>query len=192
MHMRKIILTEFVTLDGVMEDPGGGSFKYAGWTWPYGNDEFMKFKSEELFASDALLLGRVTYEGFAKSWPTMEGTGAFGEKMNSMIKYVVSDTLKTADWNNSHIIRGNVREEVLKLKEESGKDILVNGSSELAQTLMEHNMIDVYRLLVYPIVLGSGKHLFKEGVKIDLSLINVQSFTTGLVLLEYQAGKEDN
>src|SRR3954454_6700311 len=137
--MRKVIVSEFVTLDGVMEDPGGAEgFKHGGWTFQFGSTEQQQFKVEELFKADALLLGRVTYQGFAAAWPTMPGTGAFGERMNSLPKYVVSTTLNAVEWNNSRLIKQNVAEEVSRLKQQPGQDILVFGSGKLVQTLMEH------------------------------------------------------
>src|SRR5260221_5907778 len=147
--MRKIIVTEFMALDGVFEAPGpdGSGFKYEGWTMSYGNEEFMKFKSDELFASDALLLGRVTYEGFAKAWPGRTDEVGFADKFNSMPKYVVSKTLKKAEWNNSHIISDNIVEEIEKLKQQSGGDITVHGSGTLARFLLEHDLVDQLNLL---------------------------------------------
>lgn len=186
--MRKIVVTEFVTLDGVMQDPGGAeknTFKHGGWSMPYWSDEFASVKNNELMASDAQLLGRVTYEGFAKAWPTMQGTGGFGAKMNSMKKYVVSTTLKTAEWNNSTIISDNVVEEITKLKNQSGGDILVAGSAKLVQFLMKNNLVDEFTLLVYPVVVGEGKRLFADAPKIDLKLVESKSFATGVILLRY-------
>ena len=186
--MRKIIVSEFISLDGVFESPGddGSSFKHAGWTMPYGNDEFMKFKAEELFSSGALLLGAVTYDGFAKAWPTMKGAGEFGERMNSLPKYVVSTKLKEASWNNSTIISKNVAEEISKLKATEGQDILVFGSGVLVQTLIQNNLIDEIRLLVYPIILGSGKRFFQEEDIAKLQLLEARAFKTGVVLLRHR------
>src|SRR5947199_10784796 len=124
--MRKIVVSEFVTLDGVIEDPGGSEgTKHGGWSFQFGSEEQGKYKFDELFASDALLLGRATYQGFAAAWPTMPGTGEYGERMNSLPKYVVSTTLKTVEWNNSTLIKQNVAEEVAKLKQQPGQNILV-------------------------------------------------------------------
>lgn len=185
--MRKLVVSEFVSLDGVMEDPGGAEkFEHGGWTMPYFSDEAGKLKFDELLASDALLLGRVTYEGFAKAWPTMEGTGEFGERMNSLPKYVVSTTLKEVEWNNSRLITGNVVEEVSALKQQPGQDILVGGSAALVQTLRQHGLVDEYCLLVFPVVLGSGKRLFDGGNKTGLRLVETQAFGSGVVLLRYQ------
>ncbi len=178
--MRKIIVTEYLTLDGVFEEPGH-------WSFDYFNDEAMLYKRDELFSSDIQLLGRVTYEGFAKAWPTMPDTGDFGERMNSMPKYVVSTTLKNAEWKNTTIINKNVVEEIKKLKEQAGQHILVAGSGKLVQTLMNHDLVDEYRFMVHPVVLGSGKRLFPEGTEqCKLTLVETKSFKTGIVVLHYQ------
>lgn len=183
--MRKIIVTEYLTLDGVFEEPGH-------WSFDFWSDEAAKYKYDELFSSDAQLLGRVTYEGFAKAWPTMEGTGDFGERMNSMPKYVVSTTLKNAEWNNTSIISKNVVEEIKKLKEQSGQNILVAGSAKLVQTLMQHDLVDEYRFMVYPIVLGSGKRLFAEGADaLQLQLVETKTFRSGVVVLMYQPMRKE-
>jgi dihydrofolate reductase len=177
--MRKVIATEYVSLDGVMEEPGT-------WSFPFWNDEAAKYKYDELFASDALLLGRVTYQGFAAAWPTMTDTGDFGERMNSMPKYVASRTLDEVTWNAS-LITGDVAEAVARLKQQPGQDILLAGSGELLHTLMQHDLIDEYRLMVYPIVLGSGKRLFREGSDTKtLRLVGTQTFSSGVVILTYQ------
>jgi dihydrofolate reductase len=192
--MRKVVVTEYVTLDGVFEDPGGGEgTKHGGWSFQFWGEEAMKYKFDELFASDALLLGRVTYEGFAKAWPTMKDGGAFADRMNSIPKYVASTTLKELEWNNSHLITENIAEEVGALKQQEGKNILVAGSGQLVHTLMQHNLIDEYQLMVYPVVLGSGRRLFGDGSdKTVLKLVNTKSFSSGIVILSYQpAGKEE-
>jgi len=174
----------FLTLDGVMEDP-------QKWSFPYWNDEIAKFKKDELFATDAHLLGRVTYEVFAAAWPSRTDEAGFADRMNGLPKYVVSTTLEKAEWNNSTIIKENIAEEVSKLKRQPGQDILVAGSATLAQTLMRHDLTDEYRLLVYPIVLGSGKRLFKDGSKAGLKLVETKAFSSGVVLLRYRPeGKE--
>jgi len=198
MNMRKVIVTVFVSLDGVMQAPGGpdedteGGFKHGGWTGPYWNDEIGKFKLDEVLASDALLLGRKTYQGFAKAWPSVKDEDGFADKMNSMPKFVVSTTLEEGEWNNSRVIKDNIAEEVAKLKQQPGQGILIYGSGELAQTLMQHDLIDEYRLLVYPVVLGSGKRLFRDGSKAALKLVETKAFGSGVVLLRYQpAGKEE-
>ncbi|VVB89050.1 Uncharacterised protein [uncultured archaeon] len=188
VKMRKVIVSEFVTLDGVMEDPGGAEkFKHGGWTMPYWNEEIAKFKFDELFASDALLLGRVTYQGFAAAWPSRADEEGFADRMNSLPKYVVSTTLKEVEWNNSRLIKGNIAEEVSKLKQQPGQDILIAGSGELVNSLMQHDLIDEYRLLVYPVVLGSGKRLFKEGTNKTLRFVETKTFSSGVVLLSFQS-----
>jgi dihydrofolate reductase len=158
--MGKLVVTEFLTLDGVMQDPGGsGEFDRGGWAFQFDRGEGDKFKFDELMASDAQLLGRVTYEGFAKAWPTMEA-GEFGEKMNGMPKFVVSTTLENPEWNNTTVLRGDLVEEVDKLKRQFSGDILVAGSAQLAQSLFAHDLVEELHLMVYPVVLGGGKRLF--------------------------------
>ncbi len=180
--MRKVIASIYVTLDGVMEAPNEWSFQF----W---NEEAAKFKYDELFASDGLLLGRVTYEGFAAAWPTMTGTGEYGERMNSLPKFVVSKTLQKATWNAS-LIQDNIAEEVSKLKQQSGQDLLIFGSADLVQTLMQHDLIDEYRLMLYPVVVGHGKHLFREGSeKKTLKLVETKTFGSGVVILSYEPTK---
>jgi len=185
--MRKVFVTEFVSLDGVMEDPGGAEkFVHGGWTMPYWSDEIGKFKLDELFSSDALLLGRVTYQGFAAAWPSRTDEEGFAQRMNSLPKYVVSTTLDKAEWNNSHLIKGNIPKEVSQLKKQPGQDIMVAGSNRLVHTLMQHDLIDEYRLLVYPVVLGSGKRLFGDVSKATLRPVETKMFSSGVVLLRYQ------
>jgi len=176
--MRRIVVSEFVTLDGVMEDPGGAeAFDRGGWAFQFERGpDGDKFKLDEVLEADALLLGRKTYEGFAKAWPTVTDEVGFAEKMNSMPKYVVSSTLESADWNNSTVINGDVVEEVAKL----GGNILVAGSAQLVQTLMDHDLVDEYRLMIYPVLLGSGKRLFKDGVD-QTALQLVETNQTGQV-----------
>ncbi|MGI8552698.1 MAG: dihydrofolate reductase family protein [Dehalococcoidia bacterium] len=182
--MRQVIVSEFVTVDGVMEDPGGAEkFEHGGWTMPFWNDEIGKFKFDELLASDALLLGRVTYQGFAAAWPAMADEAGFAGRMNSLPKFVVSTTLKVVEWNNSRLIEGNIAEEVSKLMQQPGQDILVGGSGTLVHTLMQHGLVDEYRLLVYPVVLGSGKRLFEGGSKTPLKLVETKAFSSGVILL---------
>src|SRR2546430_5291356 len=154
--MGKIVVTEFVSLDGVMEDPGGAEgFKYGGWTFEISRgDEGDRFKLDEALSAEALLLGRVTFEGFAAAWPSREGE--FADKFNTMPKYVVSSTLHDPGWNNSTVLSGDVAEEVAKLKQEQNGDIVVHGSARLVQTLIKHDLVDDLRLLVDPVVLGSG------------------------------------
>jgi dihydrofolate reductase len=162
--MGRIVVTEFISLDGVIEDPGGAEdFKHGGWTFAFSTgEEGDRFKLEETLGADALLLGRVTYDGFAAAWPTMEGTGEFGEKMNGMPKYVVSSTLTDPGWSNSTVLQGDPVEAVSKLKQDVDGVILVAGSGRLAQLLLEHDLVDEIRLMVFPVVLGTGKRLFGE------------------------------
>ena len=160
--MSKLVVSQFITVDGVIEDPGGSEgFERGGWAFQFERGpEGDKFKLDELLASDVLLLGRVTYEGFAAAWPSR--TGDFAEKFNTMRKYVVSTTLDDPGWNNSTVIRADVAEEVAKLKDEPGGDVLVNGSVQLVRTLLEHDLVDELRLMVFPVVLGAGKRLFGD------------------------------
>ena len=160
--MSKIVVSQFITLDGVVEDPGGSEgFERGGWAFQFERGaEGDKFKLDELMASDALLLGRVTFEGFAAAWPTR--TGDFADKFNTMRKYVVSTTLDNPSWSNSTVIKGDVAEAVAGLKEQPGGDILVNGSVQLVRTLLEHDLVDELRLMVFPVVLGAGKRLFGD------------------------------
>ena len=183
--MRKIVVSEYLTLDGVMDEPGR-------WSFPFWSEEAAQFKSDELFASDALLLGRITYQGFAAAWPAMQAeTGAFGERMNNLPKYVVSTTLATADWNNSRLIRANVADEIARLKQEPGQDILVNGSGVLLDTLLEHALVDELRLMVHPIVVGAGKRLFREGSPRQTWLLTgTRPFASGIVVLTYAPAAE--
>jgi len=185
--MRKLKLIEYVTLDGVMEHPGpAGTFKYSGWTVPYWNDEIAKAQSEELFASDALLLGRVTYDEFVAAWPLRSGD-AFTDKMNSMTKFVVSrDASRKLEWNST-LLKGDVVEAVKKLKAQTGNDILVYRSSTLVHSLMEHGLIDWYRFIVYPLVLGEGRRFFKEArKKSELTLMSAVTTQKGVTLLTYR------
>ena len=178
--MRKLVVTEYLTLDCVFEEPGKWSFDWWG-------EEAMLYKRDELFSSDVQLLGRITYEGFAKAWPTMPDTGDFGERMNSMLKYVVSTTLTHADWQNSTILSKNNVEEVQKLKEQPGQNILVAGSGKLVQTLLQHRLVDELRFMVHPVVLGSGKRLFPEGTEqYKLRLLETKAFKSGIVVLHYE------
>jgi dihydrofolate reductase len=189
--MARIVITEFVSLDGVMEAPGGGEdYRHAGWTFEIDRGaEGDKFKLDETFASEALLLGRVTYEGFAAAWPSMEGD--FADKFNSMPKYVVSSTLETAEWNNSTVLSGDVVEEVSKLKQELDGDIVVHGSARLVQTLIEHDLVDELRLMVFPVVLGSGKRLFGDtSDKKRLRLTDSKTVGDGIAILIYEPVRE--
>jgi dihydrofolate reductase len=180
--MGKLVVTEFITLDGVIEDPGGSEkSERGGWAFQFDRgQDGDKFKFDELMASDAQLLGRVTYEGFAKAWPTMEGTGEFGEKMNEMPKFVVSTTLENPEWNNTTVLKGDLAEEVGKLKQRFAGDILVAGSAQLVQSLLAHDLVDEFHLMVFPVVLGSGKRLFADGA--DTKALNlVETMQTGSV-----------
>jgi dihydrofolate reductase len=185
--MGKIVVTEFISLDGVMQDPGGDSdWKHAGWTFKISRgEEGDKFKLDETFDTEALLLGRVTYQGFAKAWPSVPGP--FGDKFNSMPKYVVSSTLEKAEWNNSTILKGDVVKQVSKLKEKLKGNIAVHGSARLAQTLLEHDLVDELRLMVYPVILGSGKRLFGETTdKKTLKLSESRTVGDGVVILIFE------
>jgi dihydrofolate reductase len=194
--MRKVVVSEFLTLDGVMQDPGGvGEIESGGWNIPYMNEEFGQYKFNELAASDALLLGRVTYEGFAAAWPEeshVETEGEFAVMMNSYPKYVVSTTLDKAQWNNSHLIKTNVKEEISKLKQQPGKDILIFGSGNLVQSLMDYGLIDEYHLQIHPVILGHGKRLFQEGNNVKLSLVDSKVTGPGIVILTYQPATSEN
>ncbi|SRR5258708_2206472 len=187
--MRKIIVTEFISLDGVFEAPGpdGSGYKYEGWTFPYNDEEFRNFKTKELDETDILFLGRITYDAFAIAWPKQEeATGDFGKKFNSMPKYVVSNNLKEANWKNSHIIKGDVAAEIKKLKEGDGGNITVHGSGMLARFLLEHGLVDQLTIMLYPLILGEGKRLFDGAVKTDLKLIEAKPFKSGIVVLQYK------
>ena len=186
--MRKIVVSEFLSLDGVMEDPGGAeAFEHGGWTRNYWDQAIGKFKFDELFASDALLMGRVTYQGFAAAWPSQSDDAGFADRMNSLPTYVASATSKNLEWNNSHRLEGDVASEVAHLKQEPGEDILIFGSAELVRTLMSRNLIDEYRFLVYPVVLGSGKRLFADGIFTTLDLLEAKAFESGVVALTYRS-----
>src|SRR5438445_7523448 len=176
---RTLAATLFMTLDGVVEAPDK-------WSFPFWSEETGKFKLEELHATDALLLGRVTYEGFAGAWPGRKDPDGFADRFNSMPKYVASKTLKKLEWNNSHLIRGDVVREVAKLKQQPGRDIVIHGSPGLIRSLLPHDLIDEYRLLVYPLVLGKGKRLFDESSAANLKLAESAAFDTGVVKLIYR------
>jgi dihydrofolate reductase len=186
--MGRIVVTEFVSLDGVMEDPGGSEdFKHGGWSFEIDRgDEGNQFKSDETMNSDALLLGRKTYEGFAEAWPSREGE--FADKFNNMPKYVVSSTLKDPEWTNTTVLSGGVAEDVSKLKQDVDGDIVVHGSCQLVQELMEQGLVDELRLMVFPVVLGSGKRLFGEtSDKRPLKLAEAKTVGDGVVTQVYQA-----
>ena len=190
--MAKLVVSEFVSLDGVMEDPGGAEgYKHGGWTFQFDRGaEGNRFKLDELFASNALLLGRVTYQGFAQAWPGRTDEEGFAKKMNSMRKYVVSTTLTDdeATWDNTEVIRGDIPAEIARLKAEPGGDILAAGSCSLVHTLMELGLVDEYRLMVFPIVLGSGKRLFPDTSEAArLVLTDCGTAGDGILLLTYRA-----
>jgi dihydrofolate reductase len=189
--MRKIVVTEFVSVDGVMEDPGGAEgFKHGGWTFNFSDPEGMKFKLDETLAHGSLLLGRVTYDGFATAWPGRTDEVGFADKMNSMQKYVVSTTLTDPSWGPVTVIADDVVNRIAALKEEDGDDILVAGSRTLVQTLLAHELADEYRLMVFPTVLGSGKRLFGESEDATaLSLVSSQALDSGTVILTYEPVK---
>jgi dihydrofolate reductase len=188
----RIVVTEFVSLDGVMEDPGGAEdFKHGGWTFEIERgDEGDKFKLDEALGAAALLLGRVTYEGFAAAWPSREGE--FADKFNNMPKYVVSSTLGEPEWNNSTVLKGDLVEEVSKLRQGPDGDIVVHGSAQLAQALVAHDLVDELRLMVFPVVLGSGKRLFGDtSDKKRLRLTDSKMVGDGIAILTYEpAGDE--
>jgi dihydrofolate reductase len=192
--MRKLGVFEFVTLDGAMQAPSGpeedrrGEFGHGGWVMPYLDEVTASVGLEGMAASGGLLLGRVTYESMAAYWPSAPAEDPFAEGINNLPKFVVSTTLQEPlAWNNSRLIKGDIAEEVAKLKRQPGKDLRILGSGELVHTLMQHNLIDEYRLLVFPIVLGSGRRLFRDGsVKTALRLVDTKTTNTGVVILTYQ------
>lgn len=181
--MGRIVVSQFITLDGVIEAPHE-------WSFPYWNDEIGKFKFEELFASDGLLLGRETYEGFAAAWPDRTDEQGYADRINNMPKHVISTTLENATWNNSHITAANVVDEIARLRQGPGRDILVFGSGELVDTLIHNNLVDEYRLLVYPVFLGRGIRLFRDGNEAKLKLVESKPFGTGVVLMRYEPDEE--
>ncbi len=158
--MAKLVVSQFMTVDGVVEDPGGAeAFERGGWAFKFERgDEGDRFKLDEVMSSEALLLGRITYEGFAEAWPSREGD--FADKFNEMPKYVVSSTLRDPEWTNSHVLSGDLASDVAAIKNRHDGDILVNGSVQLCRALGELGLVDEYRLMVFPIILGSGKKLF--------------------------------
>lgn len=186
--MGKVAVTEFVSLDGVFEDPGGSDgTKIAAWSFQFDRgDDGNRFKLDELMAADVQLLGRVTYEGFAAAWPSRKDDMGFAERENAMPKYVVSTTLKDPEWNNTTVIGGDVAQEVLKLKDEYQGDILIAGSGQLVRTLMEHGLIDEYRLMVFPVVLGRGRRLFDGASQTRLRLTDSKQVgPDGVTILTY-------
>jgi class 3 adenylate cyclase len=187
--MRRLIASEFVTLDGVMEAPGHDQHADGknAWALRYAGDDQQRYKSEELSEAGAILLGRVTYEIFAAFWPTAPNDEGFAERMNSIPKYVVSKSLRTAGWQNSVIIGGNPAEKIAELKQQSGGDVLLLGSADLLNSLITHDVIDEYRLMVFPVVLGSGKRLFRAATDIThLQLVDARTFASGVTVLSYR------
>jgi dihydrofolate reductase len=192
--MRKVIASEFLSLDGVMEDPGGAEgSEYGGWSFAYFNDELGQVIGEGFAASDAMLMGRRTYEEWAAFWPNQDPEeNPDAAQMNAVRKYVVSTTLQEPlEWQNSTLIKGNVAEEISALKNQPGKDIVISGSGTLVRSLLEDALINELRLLVHPIVVGGGKRLFEEGGKrIALELVNSRTFSTGVVYLTYRPAEK--
>ncbi|MDQ4005117.1 MAG: dihydrofolate reductase family protein [Actinomycetota bacterium] len=192
--MRRVIINTQLSLDGVMQGPGGpeedtsGGFRHGGWAMPYFDESMVKASALGMESAGALLLGRRTYEIFAGYWPNQGDDVPFAKFLNTVPKYVASTTLpEPLEWNNSHLLKGDVADAVRKLKEEDGDDIVVLGSGELAQTLMKHGLIDVYDLWIVPIVLGAGRRLFREGVpKTGMKLVNSEISTTGAAMLTYE------
>lgn len=175
--MSKLTVAMYLTLDGVMENPA--------WTSPYFNEEVGQLQQELLFASDALLLGRVTYQGFAAAWPSMQDEDGFADRMNRLPKYVASTTLETAEWNAT-LLRGDVVQAVANLKQQPNQNLLVYGSAELVRTLLPHHLIDEFRLMVYPVVLGQGKKLFTQESQATLTLVDSTTTRSGVLLLTYR------
>src|SRR5256714_10888193 len=187
--MGKIVVTEFVSLDGVMEAPGGGEdYKHAGWTFEIKRgEEGDDFKVQETRSAEALLLGRKTYEGFAEAWPSREGE--FADLFNSMPKYVVSSTLDNPEWNNTTVLKSI--DEVPKLRDGIAGEIVVHGSAQLVQALIEHDLVDELRLMVFPVVLGSGKRLFGDtSDKKRLRLTDSKTVGDGVSILVYEPVRE--
>lgn len=182
--MCRVAVTEYVTIDGVMQDPGE-------WHFPYWSDEMGQYKLDEVMTTDALLLGRITYEGFAAAWPTMTDEQGFADRFNSIPKYVASTTLSNPEWNNSHVLGADLAAEVTRLKEQPGQDIVVHGSADLTKSLMELNLVDEVRLMVHPIVLGTGKRLFDERNFMSyLTLTKTEPLPNGVVVLTYAPAKD--
>ena len=184
--MGRIIVTEFVSIDGVMEDPGGSeSFKYGGWTFEFNRGEGDRFKLDETMETEALLLGRVTYEGFAAAWPSREGE--FADKFNTMPKYVVSSTLSDPSWNNTTVLDGDVVQAVSRLREDTDGDLVVHGSRQLVQTLLENDLVDELRLMVFPVMLGAGARLFGDtSNKKPLELVEARTVGDGVTIMIYR------
>jgi dihydrofolate reductase len=185
--MRNLIVSEFISLYGVVKDPGGAEgFERGGWNTPYWNDELAAYKRDELFSADGLVLGRITYEGFAVSWPdASHEAGEYADRMNALPKYVASSTLTDLTWNNSHLLDGNLEKQVRRLKEQPGKDLLVFGSGQLVRTLIQLNLVDQLQLQVHPVVVGSGERLFGETDAITTFELEEATMLGPVVLLRY-------
>jgi dihydrofolate reductase len=184
--MGKIVVSEFVTLDGVMEAPGGEpGHPHSGWVFDFIGDEQLQYKLEETLEAESLLIGRVTYESFAGAWPGR--SGEFADKMNAMPKHVVSTTLRNPEWHNTTVISRDVVENITRLKQQEGGPMLVAGSRTLVHILMEHDLVDEYRLMIFPVILGSGRRLFPETpTKTMLRLVDTRSFSSGVVVHTYR------
>jgi dihydrofolate reductase len=181
----KIVATEFLTVDGVMGEPHL-------WHGPFFSEDVGKYKLDEVFATDALLLGRVTYEGFAAAWPSRSDPDGFADRFNNLPKHVVSSTLKELSWNNSHLIEGDLGEEVRKLKGQPGQDVVIHGSAMLVNSLLQLGLIDEYRLMVFPLVRGGGKRLFHDGADTKtLALVDTKTFSSGVVVLTYAPARDE-
>ena len=182
----RIVVSEFLSQDGVVEEPNGREgYEHGGWALRWRNREIDEDKRDELFGADAMLLGRVTYEAYAAAWPSMTDEDGFADRMNSIPKFVASSTLKTATWNNSRLLSGDVIDAVTALKRRPGRDLLVAGSAMLVRALARYRLVDLYRFIIYPVALGSGKRLF-DGQRIDLNLVGHRSTSTGVLLTTYQ------
>ena len=180
--MRQLIAAVYMSLDGVVEEPS--------WTMPYWSNECRRFKRDELFASDALLLGRVTYQGFAEAWPSAKDEDGFAERINALPKFVASTTLREADWN-AKIIEADVAQEVARLKAQDGGNLLIYGSGDLLASLLPLDLIDELRLIICPVVVGQGKRLFAEGTQTKLKLLDTQTFEHGVIMLTYRLAPQD-
>ena len=182
--MRKIIVSSQASMDAVIENP-------QNWVFDYANDEFLNYAREQLFAADALIMGRVTYEGFAEAWSAQAGSNEFADRMNSLPKYVASRTVKgTLKWN-ANLMEGDVAKAISALKEQPGQNILQYGSGELTRTLLQKELIDEFRVLVYPVAVGAGGHIFENIEQIPMKLLEAKTFSTGVVALHYQPVKNN-
>ena len=187
--MRRVVVSEFVTLDGVIEGPGHDEHRDGknAWALRYGSEDQQRYKIAEVFEAGALLLGRMTYQIFAAFWPSAPKDGGFADRMNAIPKYVVSTSLEKATWQNTTLIKGDVAGEIAKLKQEPGGDIFIYGSADLVNSLLGHDLIDEFRIMVFPVVLGSGKRLFRDGRDTtDMKLVDTRTFSSGVVVHTYQ------